>query len=45
MLTPDDLLAGARPDGDRVVVFDDDHYYLGGALAELLASEGRTSRS
>ena len=41
VLTPDDLLAGRRPDGDRVLVFDDDHYYLGGALAELLASEGR----
>jgi len=41
VLTPDDLLAGARPAGDRVVLFDDDHYYLGGVLAELLAREGR----
>src|SRR5581483_10325234 len=41
VLTPDDLLAGARPAGERVLVFDDDHYYLGGALAELLAGEGR----
>ena len=41
MLTPDDLFAGARPAGDHVVVYDDDHYYLGGALAELLASEGK----
>jgi dimethylamine/trimethylamine dehydrogenase len=41
VLTPDDLFAGRRPGGDRVLVFDDDHYYLGGALAELLASEGR----
>src|SRR5437660_1307001 len=41
VLTPDDLLEGRRPEGDRVLVFDDDHYYLGGALAELLASEGR----
>ena len=24
----------------RVVVYDDDHYYLGGVLAELLRSEG-----
>jgi dimethylamine/trimethylamine dehydrogenase len=39
-LTPDDLLAGARPTGERVVLFDDDHYYLGGVLAELLVSEG-----
>jgi dimethylamine/trimethylamine dehydrogenase len=41
VLTPDDLFSGKRPGGDRVLVFDDDHYYLGGALAELLASEGR----
>jgi dimethylamine/trimethylamine dehydrogenase len=40
VLTPDDLMAGARPDGQRVVVFDDDHYYMGGVLAELLAQEG-----
>ncbi len=40
VLTPDDLLDGARPDGARVVVYDDDHYYLGGAVAELLASDG-----
>ncbi len=40
VLTPDDLMAGARPSGPRVVVFDDDHYYLGGVLAELLVAEG-----
>ena len=40
-LTPDDLFGGARPAGERVVLFDDDHYYLGGVLAEQLASEGR----
>jgi len=41
ILTPDDLYAGTRPTGDRVVLYDDDHYYLGGALAELLAGEGK----
>jgi dimethylamine/trimethylamine dehydrogenase len=41
LLTPDDLLAGRRPDGERVVVYDDDHYYMGGVLAELLAADGR----
>ena len=41
LLTPDDLLTGMRPAGDRVVLYDDDHYYMGGVLAELLASEGR----
>ena len=40
ILTPDDLMAGQRPDGERVVVFDDDHYYLGGVLAELLGASG-----
>jgi dimethylamine/trimethylamine dehydrogenase len=33
-------MAGQRPAGRRVLVFDDDHYYLGGVLAELLAGEG-----
>ena len=40
VLTPDDLMAGSRPSGSRVVVYDDDHYYLGGVLAELLRGEG-----
>ena len=40
VLTPDDLMEGTRPSGERVVLFDDDHYYMGGVLAELLASEG-----
>ena len=40
ILTPDDLMAGVRPSGKRVVLFDDDHYYMGGVLAELLAADG-----
>ncbi|HTW26148.1 MAG TPA: NAD(P)-binding protein [Acetobacteraceae bacterium] len=40
VLTPDDLLAGARPRGGPVLIYDDDHYYMGGVLAELLAGEG-----
>ncbi len=40
VLTPDDLMEGKRPSGQRVVLFDDDHYYLGGVLAELLVGEG-----
>nr|MBN1228690.1 FAD-dependent oxidoreductase [Anaerolineae bacterium] len=39
VFTPDDLLAGRLPSG-RVVVFDDDHYYMGGVLAEMLAHRG-----
>ncbi len=40
VLTPDDLMGGRRPSGPRVLVYDDDHYYLGGVLAELLRNEG-----
>jgi dimethylamine/trimethylamine dehydrogenase len=40
VLGADDLLAGRLPDGRKVVLFDDDHYYLGGVLAELLAHNG-----
>jgi dimethylamine/trimethylamine dehydrogenase len=50
VLTPDDLLAGAHPLGrtgtppQEILVFDDDHYYLGGVLAELLARLGHEVR-
>jgi len=40
VLTPDDLMDGSRPSGRRIVLFDDDHYYIGGVLAELLVKEG-----
>ena len=40
VLTPDDLMAGAKPRGKRVVLFDDDHYYMGGICAELLVKAG-----
>ena len=39
VFTPDDLMEGKIPTG-KVVVFDDDHYYMGGVLAELLVSKG-----
>ena len=42
--TPADLMAGRRPTagsgGGPVVLFDDDHYYMGSVLAELLVAEG-----
>lgn len=41
VLTPDDLMGGARPQGD-VMVFDDDHYYMGPVLAGMLARGGAT---
>ncbi|MBB2972724.1 FAD-dependent oxidoreductase [Mesorhizobium sp. RMAD-H1] len=37
--TPDDLMDGNIP-GGNVVIFDDDHYYMGGVLAELLVQKG-----
>lgn len=37
--TPDDLMDGKVPSGN-VVLFDDDHYYMGGVLAELMARQG-----
>ena len=39
VLTPAEVIAGARPSGD-VLVWDDDHYAIGGAIAELLAAAG-----
>jgi dimethylamine/trimethylamine dehydrogenase len=39
VLTPDDLYSGAAVKGP-VVVFDDDHYYLGGVIAEKLLGDG-----
>lgn len=40
VLSPDDLFAGRLPRNNKVVVYDDDHYYLGGVIAELLAQQG-----
>ena len=41
VLTPDDLIAGRLPSG-HVVIYDDDHYYMGSVLAELLVQKGCT---
>jgi dimethylamine/trimethylamine dehydrogenase len=39
VFTPDEVMDGVRVSGP-VVVFDDDHYYLGAVLAEKLRSDG-----
>ena len=39
VFTPDDVLAGAALEGP-VVIYDFDHYYMGGCLAELLRGRG-----
>jgi dimethylamine/trimethylamine dehydrogenase len=41
VFTPDQLMRGVLPEGDEVVLYDDDHYYLGGVLAELLVAAGK----
>jgi dimethylamine/trimethylamine dehydrogenase len=41
VLTPDELLRGRLPRGQRIVLYDDDHYYMGATLAELLAGAGK----
>ena len=39
IFTPDDLMNGKLPSG-KVILYDDDHYYMGNILAELLAQNG-----
>jgi dimethylamine/trimethylamine dehydrogenase len=38
-ITPDDIMAGAKVKGP-IVIYDDDHYYMGNVLAAHLASQG-----
>ncbi|MCA0256868.1 MAG: FAD-dependent oxidoreductase [Proteobacteria bacterium] len=37
---PSEAMNGYLPKGKRVVVWDDDHYYMGGVMAELMAEKG-----
>ncbi len=39
VFTPDDLMGGSIPQG-RVALYDDDHFYMGSVLAELLVAKG-----
>ncbi len=39
VFTPDDIMAGRLPEGPTLV-YDDDHYYMGNVIAELLATKG-----
>jgi dimethylamine/trimethylamine dehydrogenase len=39
VFSPDDLMEGKKVSGN-LVIYDDDHYYMGGVLAELLATNG-----
>ena len=40
LFTPDDLMAGRLPAPGHVAIYDDDHYYMGSVLAELLVAQG-----
>jgi dimethylamine/trimethylamine dehydrogenase len=40
VFTPDDLMSGRLPDRGPVIIWDDDHYYMGGVLAELCVARG-----
>jgi dimethylamine/trimethylamine dehydrogenase len=40
VFSPDDLMAGGGPAGGRVMLYDDDHFYMGSVLAEVLAARG-----
>jgi dimethylamine/trimethylamine dehydrogenase len=39
LYSPDDLMRGSKPVG-HVVIYDDDHYYMGSVLAEVLIANG-----
>ncbi len=40
VFTPDDLMAGDGPQGGTVILYDDDHFYIGSVLTELLVARG-----
>ncbi len=42
VFSPDDLMAGQGPTAGRVTVYDDDHFYMGSLMAEVLVARGCT---
>lgn len=40
LFTPDDVMAGGGPTEGRVMVYDDDHFYMGSVIAEVLVARG-----
>ena len=40
IFTPDDIMAGGGPTTGRVVIYDDDHFYMGSVMAEALVARG-----
>jgi dimethylamine/trimethylamine dehydrogenase len=39
VLTPDDIMAGIKPNG-QVLIYDDDYYYMASVIAEQLITDG-----
>jgi dimethylamine/trimethylamine dehydrogenase len=42
VFSPDDLMDGLGPTGGRVMIYDDDHFYMGSVMAEVLVARGCT---
>ena len=40
-LTPDEVVAGRKPIGQRVLVLENEGYYMGASIAQKLAGEGK----
>ena len=40
VFSPDDVMGDSFPQTNRVIVYDDDHYYMGSVIAEKLANAG-----
>ena len=38
--SPDDIMDGGGPTGGRVTLYDDDHFYMGSVIAEVLVARG-----
>jgi dimethylamine/trimethylamine dehydrogenase len=41
-LTPDEVVRGTKPIGERVLVLENEGYYVGASVAQKLAGEGKT---
>ncbi|TGD65191.1 FAD-dependent oxidoreductase [Tabrizicola sp. WMC-M-20] len=40
VFSPDDIMEGNGPTGGRVTLYDDDHFYMGSVIAEVLVARG-----
>lgn len=40
VFSPDDIMDGGGPMGGRILLYDDDHFYMGSVMAEVLVARG-----